>query len=171
MSRTSLNVTWTMRVSCMLIISYTDICCAQQSTLEEHERLTPDEERIIRELTYSHVLLLVSVPNGDAVIERRLNVPIAVHSLYGTKPEATLRCLVEIARGGRPADSMNAVAFALSVGRKSSPPYSLLRSYHEYDRVDDKLKETRRSYWVRAVTNRLEDEMKPHVDSARPDSP
>jgi hypothetical protein len=86
------------------------ISSADEPTLADtSERLSAGEEKHVRSAVYNNSPVTGGL-GADRPFARTFELPKAVQTAYESKPRAAVRLLLKIVEGGRPGDSIHAVA-------------------------------------------------------------
>jgi hypothetical protein len=119
--------------------------------------LPPAVEKEVRNTVYPGKLILAHPTEGKYAFSEIVVLPDAIEAAYKKHPTATLDVLLAIAEGGRPWDSVTAIAFAMAlvVDPAVAPVVISVFKEETYDDVDKDWEVTPRQHWLGKVKKQI----------------
>jgi hypothetical protein len=121
--------------------------------------LAAKDEALLRRQVYAYSYTTGTITR-DGLPRTILVVPAGIEQLFDKNPIGTLKCLLSIAKGGRPSDSRNACAIGFGLGRREIPGAAFNTDLEKFDEPGKATGESMRQRWVRLLERRLAEEQK-----------
>jgi hypothetical protein len=121
------------------------------------EHLTPKEEDAVRDGVYSEGIKIEIAAEGKWKGTRILVIPESVQKAYASKPKATVRLLLRIVDGGRPADVLSAAGSIYALLRDPLYAREIVRYYGfvDLDGVKSEDDESHRQFLLRSLISEI----------------